>query len=123
MAKKFEPVINVKTRPMKKGDWVGRRVRLLRPLENLASQRFEAGSVMLVTRNHGGLSLKSSESTPDKPMPCIRGVHEAYVALLHEWFNPLGLPGEACKHCGLVKHRDGGNDLDACHGRVRVGPR
>jgi hypothetical protein len=36
----------------------------------------------------------------------------------HEWFEYHGLT--CCKHCGLVRRRDGGNDDKACKGIVRV---
>jgi hypothetical protein len=117
------PVFKPRSKPLLKREWIGRKVRLLHAVENLAKQRFEAGTVLEVIRNHGGLSLKESASTPDKPPRCIKGVRETSVALLHGWSKFTLLPGhmEACVDCGFIKNKT--NELEVCKGRPFVGPR
>ena len=46
------------TKLKRKSDWVGRKVRLLRKIENNGGSIFPAGTIMIVHRNYGGLRLK-----------------------------------------------------------------
>lgn len=75
---------------MKKRDWVGRYVRLLRDVENKAGTIFEAGSVMRVTRNFGGLHLENVVRCMcgQKRRDTVRGVAEIDVRLLSVEFVP-----------------------------------
>ena len=45
-------------KPRLKRDWVGRRVALRRKLVTRGGEIFEAGTVMVVKRNYGGLTLE-----------------------------------------------------------------
>lgn len=47
------------SKPKRKRDWIGRYVRLLAKQKNGFGAIFEAGEVMYVDRNHGGLHLSA----------------------------------------------------------------
>jgi hypothetical protein len=74
------------SKPRLKRDWEGRYVRLLRPIETKGGVIFAAGEVMQVTRNFGGLHLRTIGF---RCPTCERGfrrgvskVHESTVSLL-----------------------------------------
>lgn len=87
-----QPVARVAERPKRKKDWVGRRVRLRRDLENKGGNLFRAGEVMEVRRNFGGLELRTlAECTS-----CFKGhwrtikdISEADVELLPRSFSRM----------------------------------
>lgn len=72
-------------KPKLKHDWHGRYVRLLLPHETKGGAIFEAGEVMLVTRNFGGLQLESvraCDTCRRKHRHRITKVSEHHVHLL-----------------------------------------
>ncbi len=74
---------------MKKGEWVGRKVRLLVDVENQGGHVFAAGTVMNVTRNFGGLWLESlffCQSCSSGRRRQISKIGESKVELLPEGY-------------------------------------
>lgn len=80
-------------KPKLKRDWEGRYVRLRHRMEVKAGIIFEAGEVMRVERNHGGLSLTGIRRCPHCERGFrhyIRGVREGDVELLPKAYQPDG---------------------------------
>lgn len=78
-------------KPKRKKDWVGRYVRLRYDKETNGGKTFEAGSIMRVTRNFGGLNLEAPETCPSCGLGdrhYIIGVSEHHVELLPEAYKP-----------------------------------
>jgi len=76
---------------MKKGDWHGRYVKLLVPLNTKGGAMFKEGEIMLVTRNFGGLYLE--KITNCKECHCqfrtsINKIPERHVILMEKDFKP-----------------------------------
>ncbi|MBI5561301.1 MAG: hypothetical protein HY894_00370 [Deltaproteobacteria bacterium] len=62
---------------MKAAEWVGRKVRLKKDIENKAGGFFSAGTVMVVARKFGGLNLRTlstCEKCRCKGWDSIKGV-------------------------------------------------
>lgn len=67
-----------------KRDWVGLRVRLLISLRTRGGAVFRRGSVLIVSRNRGGLHLSRLHPGKDGMWQgrCIRCVHERSVEII-----------------------------------------
>lgn len=70
--------------PKRKCDWEGRKVRLKHDHQNRGGTIFRAGTVMLVTRNFGGLHLVEANVCPHcgRSDGQIKGLCERDVELL-----------------------------------------
>lgn len=78
-------------RPKRKGDWVGRYVRLRHDLETKGGTLFQAGDVLVVTRSFGGLWLSAPVACPlcrQSYRRSIKQVPEADVELLPAGYVP-----------------------------------
>jgi hypothetical protein len=81
----------VEKRPKLKRDWHGRHVRLLREIESEGGRIFDAGTVMKVTRNFGGLHLIAVAACKDCTLRFrhqVQGIPEADVELLPADYTP-----------------------------------
>ncbi len=81
--------------PKLKRDWVGRYVRLKRQMRTGHGEIFEAGEVMLVTRNYGGLQLSPLYDCKEcgrRVQGWITKVWEQDVELVSGNFEPATLP-------------------------------
>lgn len=79
------------SRPRLKRGWEGRYVRLRHEVRTQGGAIFEAGEVMRVERNHGGLHLaavRRCEHCKRRSHYRVRGVRETEVELLPEDFTP-----------------------------------
>lgn len=75
----------------RKRDWVGRHVRLLRETRTKGGAVFEAGEVMLVTRNFGGLQLEAvikCKYCARRHLHRVVKIPEAAVSLLPADYKP-----------------------------------
>ena len=83
--------------PKLKRDWVGRHVRLLRDMQTHGGDMFQAGTVMRVIQNRGGLKLAKVKSCPRcaaEHRERIHKVDEVDVELLHQDYEPVTQPDE-----------------------------
>lgn len=93
------------TIPKLKRDWVGRYVRLKRQMQTGRGEIYEAGEVMRVTRNYGGLQLTALYECREcgrRGQGHITKVHEESVELIPPGFEPATLPTrrELIEHMG-----------------------
>jgi hypothetical protein len=78
-------------RPKLKRDWAGRYVRLKHEHVTNGGVIFGPGEVMLVTRNYGGLHLKTTKKCGEcsrRFRVSIKGVRDCDVELLPEDYQP-----------------------------------
>lgn len=70
-------------KPKRKRDWVGRKVKSLRPLKN-GLYRIPEGTLFTVYRNFSGLHLEADPCPHCGVNLFIRGVRESDVVLIEE---------------------------------------
>lgn len=109
------------TKLKRKRDWIGRFVQLQRRVSTLAGKVLEAGTVVEVLGNHGGLRLRTlAFDSAWQGQQVVKGVAERDVLLLHLWTPRPGLPFVTCGSCGMVRCADGSNDRTGCRGNIEI---